>query len=126
MDNKKNKPEEELKCGCGCEDDDCGCGCEDDDCGCEEQDDIITLTSEDGEQIDFYHEATIEYEGNWYVFLHPVEEMKEIGEDEVVIFKLVKGEEGDDALEPVEDEALLDKVYDEYVKMVDSYEEEDK
>lgn len=92
----------------------------------DEQEDIITLTSEEGEQIDFYHEATIEFEGQWYVFLHPVQEMAEIGEDEVVIFRLVKSEvDEEDSLEPIEDEELLDRVYDEYVKLIDSEDEED-
>lgn len=126
---KKNIPvETEAKCSCGCEDDcscndDCGC---DDECDCGEKEDIITLTSEEGEQIDFYHEATIEYKNEWFVFLHPVQEMAEIGEDEVVIFKLIKSEEGEDSLEPIEDEELLNNVYDEYVKIIDSYEEEDE
>ncbi|MGI6701682.1 MAG: DUF1292 domain-containing protein [Christensenellales bacterium] len=115
----KKELDDMVKCGCGCEQEDCGC---EDECGDEE--DIITLTSEDGEQIDFYHEATIEYEGGTFLFLHPVEEMEEIGEDEVVIFKLVKNDDGEDALEPVEDEALLDRVYEEYVKFVESYDEE--
>lgn len=107
MDNNKNKPADMVEEADGAED-------------------IITLTSEDGEQIDFYHEATLEFEGQWFVFLHPVKEMPEIGEDEIIIFKLVKSEEGEDALEPIEDEELLDKVYEEYVKLIDSYEEEEE
>ena len=118
---KDNKDElEKCGCGCDCEDEGCDCGCSDE-CG---EEDIITLTSEDGEQIDFYHEATIEYEGQWFVFLYPVEAMSEIGEDEIVIFKLVKNDDGEDALEPIEDEELLDKVYEEYVKLVEANEEE--
>lgn len=116
MDSNKKSADEEIKCNCGCEEEICEC---------EEQEDIITLTSDDGEQLDFYHEATIEYEDDWYVFLNPVKEMEEIGEDEVVIFKLVKSEEGEDSLEPIEDEDLLDKVYEKYVAMIDSYEDED-
>lgn len=92
----------------------------------DDAEDIITLTSEDGEQIEFYHEATIEYEGEWYVFLHPVNEMPEIGEDEIIIFKLLKSEDGDDSLEPIEDEELLDKVYEEYVKIIDTYDEDEE
>lgn len=86
--------------------------------------DIITLTSDDGEEIDFYHEATVEYNDEWFVFLHPVEKMEEISDDEIIIFKLVKNEDGEDALDPIEDEELLEKVYEEYVKLIESYEEE--
>lgn len=87
--------------------------------------DIITLTSDDGEELDFYHEATVEYNDEWFVFLHPVEKMEEISDDEIIIFKLVKNENGEDALDPIEDEELLDNVYKEYVKLVESYEDEE-
>lgn len=90
----------------------------------DEQEDIITLISDEGEEIDFYHEATIEYENEWFVFLHPVKDIPEIAEDEVIIFKLIKNDEEEDSLEPIDDEELLDKVYDEYIKMIESYEDE--
>lgn len=89
-----------------------------------ENEDIVTLTSEEGEQIEFYHEATIEYKEEKYVFLHPVVEIPEIGEDEIIIFKIVEGEkEDEDTLEPVEDDKILDAVYEEYIKLIEESEE---
>lgn len=86
----------------------------------EEQDeDLITLLDDDGNEVDFYHAATVEYKNEWYIFLQPAEEMEDIEEDELVIFKLERDENGDDLFTPIEDEELLDAVYHEYEKLVD-------
>lgn len=85
-------------------------------------DEIIELIDESGKSVQFYHIATIDYKEDWYVFFTPVEEVEGVSEDEVVIFKLGTDEEGNDVFLPIEDEKLLQEVYDEYVKMM---EEED-
>ena len=83
-----------------------------------EEDDIVELVDDEGNTIKFYHVATIDYEGNWYVFFSPTEEMEDVDPDEVVIFRLDSDEEGNDVFSPIEDEELLQKVYDEYVKVM--------
>lgn len=85
-----------------------------------EDDDIITLfNDETNEEEDFYHVATIDYKNEWYIFLHPVEPTEEIGEDEVIIYRLDVDEEGNDLFTPLESEELLNEVYQEYVKEVE-------
>ena len=81
--------------------------------------DIVELESEDGETVRFQHVATIDYENEWYVFFTPAEEMEGIDSDETVIFKLTTDENGADIFLPVEDEAILDAVYDEYLRIME-------
>lgn len=85
-------------------------------------DEIVELIDDEGKTEQFYHIATIDYKDDWYVFFSPVEETEEVSGDEVVIFKLGTDEEGGDVFLPIEDEKVLNAVYDEYVKMM---EEED-
>lgn len=90
-----------------------------------EDDDIITLFNEDTQQEeDFYHVATIDYKGEWYVFLNPVVPTEDIGEDDVIIYRLDIDEEGNDVFAPVESDEVLNAVYAEYEKEVEKINEE--
>lgn len=119
---------EEIKkkaegCACGTNEEACDCGdTEACGCGCEE-DEIVELIDDEGKSMKFFHVATIDYENNWYVFFSPTETTDGVTSDEVVIFKLDADEEGKDVFSPIEDEELLQKVYDEYVKVMDEDEE---
>lgn len=84
-------------------------------------DSVLVLQDENGEDVEFYLIAEIDYKDEWYAFLQPVE-LGDMTEDEILIFKIVADENGDDMYEPVEDEEVLNAVYDEYVKLA---EEED-
>jgi len=54
----------------------------------EERDDLVVLIDENGEETEFEHLDTIEYNGNEYVVLLPVEQTEEENDaEEVVIFK---------------------------------------
>ena len=88
------------------------------------EEDIVTLLDENDNELKFFHNATVDYKGEWYIFLQPVEAMEDLEEDEVVIFKLGQDENGDDLFLPIEDEELLNAVYDEYVKQLDELEGE--
>ncbi len=61
----------------------------------EEDIDIITLSDEDGNEIDFEVMDVIEYDGNEYVVLLPLESSNDNGIDEVVIL-LVESETEDE------------------------------
>lgn len=90
----------------------------------EEEGDIVELIDEDGKSVNFRHVATIDYENEWYVFFSPTEELDGLSEDEVVIFKLAEDEDGSDLFLPIEDEDLLEKVYNEYVAIMDGDEDD--
>ena len=80
---------------------------------------VIELIDEDGNTVKFYHVATIDYKEDWFVFFTPAQEVEEVSEDEVVIFKLGLDDEGKDVFLPIEDEKLLNEVYEEYVKLME-------
>lgn len=73
----------------------------------EEEAYILTLTDENGEDIQFEYMDCIEYEGMEYLILMPVEE----GADEIVILEIQPVDEENENYLAVEDEAVLDAVY---------------
>lgn len=77
----------------------------------EELDNIIVLNDEDGNEINFEFLDLIEYEGEEYVVLLPVEE--EENSDEVVILKIEDTEEDDEegSYVSIEDEEILNAVF---------------
>ena len=92
---------------------------------CPKHDDIITLYNEERDvDEDFYHLATLDVDDKWFVVLKPVEELPDIAEDEVLIYEVRDGEDGD-VFVAIEDEALLQKVFDEFMAEVESLEDEE-
>ena len=74
----------------------------------EEEDTIIVLTDEDGNDVEFEFLDNVEYEGNLYVVMIPVED-EDAG---VVIMLLEEGEtEEEDSLLTVTDEDVVEAVY---------------
>ena len=86
----------------------------------EEESEIIELIDDDGKIIKFKLLDVTEYKGEKYTLLLAAEPSDEIAEDEVVIFRLNEKEE---TLEPIEDEALLEEVFEFYQKEADEEEE---
>lgn len=118
---KSDKLEDKQKCKCGCEE-----NIDLENIDLEENDDIVELVDDEGNAIKFFHVATVDYENNWYVFFTPTETVEGVNNDEVVIFRLDADEEGKDVFSPIEDEELLQKVYEEYVKIMDEDEDEEE
>lgn len=71
----------------------------------ENPENIITLTDEDGESVEFELLDTIEYRGNEYVVLLPIED------DEVVILQVIGRFEDEEEYFGIEDEALIQTLY---------------
>ena len=88
-------------------------------------DDVLELVGDNGEPANFYHLATLEYNKEWYIVLQPTEEMEDISEDELIIMQLATDEEDNDIFLPIDDEKILNAVYDEYVKLAEEIEAED-
>ncbi len=89
-------------------------------------DEIVELVDDSGRTLKFYHLATMPYKENWYVFFQPAEEIEGAAEDEVVIFQIAEGEEGKDTLLPIEDEVLLEEVYEEFCRVMEEEEAADE
>lgn len=81
-----------------------------------DEDEIITLYDDDTKPVKFYEVACVEYQGEFYALMQPVEPMEGLGEDEALIFKVREEDEDNDVFEPVTDERVLDAVFDEYLK----------
>ena len=76
----------------------------------EELDNIIILNDEEGNEVEFEFLDLIEFEGEEYVVLLPVEETEDAGE--VVILKLEDIEsEDEESYVSVDDEEILNKVF---------------
>ena len=86
----------------------------------EEESEIIELIDDDGKIIKFKLLDVTEYKGEKYTLLLAAEPSDEIADDEVVIFRLNEQEE---TLEPIEDEQLLEEVFEFYQNEADEDEQ---
>ncbi len=113
--------EKKEKCTCGCEHDEtktCDCGEHDCDCGCMDED-IVELSTDDGRKIKFFFVGTIEYKGKIYSAFEPAEEIEGMSEDDLVIFEVAGDDEDTAELIPVEDDGLLDEVFEEFCRVLE-------
>ncbi len=86
----------------------------------DEEEEIIELVDDGGNVLKFKLLDVTEYKGVKYTLLLAAEPNGEIAEDEVVIFRLNEEEE---VLEPIEDENLLEEVFEFYQNEVEEEEE---
>ena len=84
-----------------------------------ENEDIITLTSADGEEIDFIEIAGIAYNGGFYLILQPVELLEGMSDDEALVFEVTSDSEGNDKFNVVLDDEIIDAVFAEYGRLYD-------
>ena len=90
----------------------------------EEEDDIVTLTSADGEEIDFVEIAGIALNGKFYAVLQPVELLDGMEEDEALVFEVGRNEDGSDNFTIETDDDIIDAVFAEYERLLAEAEEE--
>ncbi len=86
-------------------------------------DDIITLLSATGEEIDFVEIAGIAHKDNFYAILQPVELIEGMAEDEALVFKVSRTENGEDKFEIELDDEIIDAVFSEYNRLLDACQE---
>ena len=86
--------------------------------------DFLTVTDEDGNEVEFQHIDTVEVDGETYMAFIPAE-LAVDEEAEVVILKVIE-EDGEEILASVEDEDEADKIFDIVMERVeDMYEDEE-
>ena len=73
----------------------------------EEESAILTLTADNGEEMDFEYLDCIEYEGTEYLVLLPAEE----DANQIVILEIQPVDEENENYKAVEDEQLLNTIY---------------
>ena len=117
--------------GCGCEDADCGCedadcGCDfdefDDECGCgcsNHDEEILTITLEDGREVDCAVIAIFPVEEKDYIALLPLDGNEEEGE--VFLYEFKENKEGIQLLSIESDKEYeaVTKAFDEILEEAD-------
>ena len=117
---KMDKENKKHHCDCGCEHEhkhDEHCEHDHCDCGCE--DDIVELTTDEGKKLKFYFVGTIEYKGKNYSAFEPAEQIDGIEDDDLIIFELSGDDEETAELLPIEDEGLLNEVFEEFCRVLE-------
>lgn len=73
----------------------------------QEESEILTLTDENGQDVDFEYLDCMEYQGKEYLVLMPADE----AETQIVILEVEPVDDENENYLAVEDEAMLDAVY---------------
>ena len=73
----------------------------------EEESGILTLTDEDGQEVDFEYLDSVDYDGKEYLVLMPADQ----AETPIVILEVEPVDEENENYLSVSDEAVLDAVY---------------
>ena len=90
----------------------------------EENNNLVQLQDENGNDVNFEHLMTVEYEGNYYVLLEATEDMDDCQQGEAIILKIIRDDEsGEDVYATIEDEDELNAVFEKCMAIM---EEEDE
>ena len=87
---------------------------------------FITVTDEDGNEIELEHLDSIEWNGQTYLAFYPAEqEGEELSEEEegLIILKLIE-EDGEEILSTLDNDEELDAVYEKFMEIL--FEDEDE
>ena len=84
----------------------------------ENNEDPITLYDEENREIEFDQVAVIPLNEKIYVILKPITEIEGVADDEALVF-VIEEIEDEDTLVLVDDERIIDLVFDEYYKLLD-------
>ncbi len=96
---------------------------------------VIELTDEEGNEVPFDHLGTVNYQGADYLVLVPLDDEddqdddEDVGDDEdegnIIILKIVPGAEQDEYV-GVEDEDVLNAVFEQFMAMCEDEDEEEE
>lgn len=89
-----------------------------------EEQDEVTLLDENGKEVRFDHLLTFFHEGEKYIALLPLDEVENVDEDEVVLLHVVT-KNGEDVYETIENEVLLDEVFDTFMELFEEIVEQE-
>ncbi|MBE5738351.1 MAG: DUF1292 domain-containing protein [Clostridiales bacterium] len=79
--------------------------------------DNIKLFNEENEEVEFEQIALVPIDEKVYAILRPTETMEGVADDEALVFGIEEIDD-EDCLVIVEDDAIIDKVFEEYYKML--------
>ena len=90
-----------------------------------EENNIVTLVDENGKEVEFDLVMTFDYEGCRYAALLPMEEIENVGSDEVVLLQIVK-EGSEEQYVSIDNPILLDEVFNEFLDLFDAQFDDDE
>jgi hypothetical protein len=79
--------------------------------------DNIKLYNEENKEVEFEQIALVPIEDKTYAILKPVAEIEGIADDEALVF-VIEEIDDEDCLVIVEEDTIIDKVFEEYYKML--------
>jgi len=78
---------------------------------------------ENDNPISFEHIMTLQFKGEDYVLLAPVEPTDDMEEDEVLVLRIDNDDEGNEIYVSVDDDDLVQQVFEKYLEIVEADEE---
>ncbi len=88
-----------------------------------EMDNIIELFDENDNPVRFEHIMTLQYKADDYVLLAPVDPTDDMEEDEVLVLMIDNDENGEEIYVSVDDDDVVQKVFEKYLEIVEADEE---
>ncbi|MBQ7352331.1 MAG: DUF1292 domain-containing protein [Clostridia bacterium] len=77
----------------------------------------IKLYNEENQEVEFEQIALVPIENKTYAILKPAQAMEGVADDEAIVF-VIDEIDDEDCLVIVEDDAIVDQVFEEYYKML--------
>lgn len=92
----------------------------------ENNDSPVVLYDEKDKAVKFDQVAVIPMDDNLYAILKPIDKMENVADDEAIVFAVIEDEDGMASLEVETNESVAMRVFEEYYKLLDEYEEKNK
>jgi uncharacterized protein YrzB (UPF0473 family) len=81
------------------------------------ENETFLLTDDEGNELECEYLDSIDYQGKEYVILYPLDQ--DADEGEVIIMEVVAIDEENEEFLTVDDEDLLDAIFEEYMRIVE-------
>ncbi len=81
--------------------------------------DPITIVDDQNVEYTFDQVAIVPHNNEIYAILAPHEKMEGIADDEAVVMRVFEDDNGEGFLESIDDDKLIDIIFDKYYKMYD-------
>ena len=81
-------------------------------------DERVTLTTDEGEDIEFEIVTELALGEDFYALMQPVKPLDGVAEDEALVFRIIETDDGDE-YELVIDDDILDGVFESYNNMIE-------
>ena len=83
-----------------------------------EEDFIVTLVTDQGEEVDFDVIASISLDEKLYFIMQPVELLEDMTEEDCLVFEVTPLNDEEDKFDLVTDDKIIDAVFAEYEKLL--------